>query len=372
MTKLIHNLGRASVKNTVRRCRLLALIIITWALNAHGEGVGSGYTNDPFTRPGIITPLTLPESWPIHFDRDPHDKSLAGAKTKLYILGTGMPLPNPYRSGPASAIVVNGQPYLVDAGEGIWRSLARSALINGDNATRDLAPIKLRYLFLTHLHEDHTVGIPSLILNPFKLNIPAPKDIYGPPGVADMVKHILAAWKLDIAAELSDGYDPIGAKAVGHNIEIDRRGVVYRDDNVTVEAFRTIHGPLKDTFAYRFTSADRVITFTGDGGPYQENLVQAAMNADVLVAEVVTEKNIRFAPWGGDTEEEKKKEIFRYHFSPAVLARIANEAKVKSIVLNHEQNYVSPEDFKRTGLLEEVVEAGYSGPIYSSMDGDVY
>ena len=350
---------------------LLSALVVCFS-GIHNAVAESAYMNDPFKRPGIITPLTLPESWPIHFDRDPHNKSPAGTSTKVYILGTGMPLPNPYRSGPASAVVVNGQPYLVDAGEGIWRSLARSALINGDNATRDLAPIKLRYLFLTHLHEDHTVGIPSLVLNPFKLNIPAPKSIYGPPGVSEMVEHILAAWKLDIAAELSDGYDPIGAKAIGHNIEIGARGVVYEDENVTVEAFRTIHGPLKDTFAYRFTTPDRVIAFTGDGGPYQPNIVKAAMNADILVAEAVTEKNIAHAPWGGETEEEKKKEIFRYHFSPSVLARMANEAKVKAIVLNHEQNYVRPEEFKRTGLVEEIKEAGYPGPIYSSMDGDIY
>lgn len=332
----------------------------------------SGYLNDPFTRPGIITPYTLPEAWPVHLDRNPHDLSPSGARTRLVVLGTGMPLPNPYRSGPAYAVVANDQPYLVDAGEGIWRALAKAALIHGDDINRALAPVKLNYLFVTHLHEDHTVGIPSLILNPFKLNIPAPKAIYGPEGIDEMVEHILAAWKIDIAAELSDGYDPIGAQATGHNIDVDQQGVVHKDDNVTVEAFRTIHGPLKDTFAYRFTTADRIITFTGDGGPYHENTVKAAMNADLLVAEAVTEKNIGHAPWGGDTVEEKKKEIFRYHFSPAVLARIATEARVKAIVLSHEQNYVAPENFERTGLKNEIIDAGFKGTIYSAMDGDVY
>ena len=187
-----------------------------------------------------------------------------------------------------------------------------------------------------------------------------------------MVEHILAAWKIDIAAELSDGYDPIGAQATGHDIDADQQGLVYQDDNVKVEAFRTIHGPLKDTFAYRFTTQERIITFTGDGGPYHENIVKAAQNADLLVAEAVTEKNIRYAPWGGATVEEKKKQIFRYHFSPAVLARIATEAKVQAIVLSHEQNYVAPEDFTRTGLRDEIIEAGFKGTIYSAMDGDVY
>ena len=333
---------------------LSVILAVVTTVNAAERGT-SGYQNDPFTRPGLITPYTLPEAWPVHFDRDPHDLSPANSNTRVVVLGTGMPLPN-----------------LVDAGEGIWRALAKAVLVHGDNMNRALAPIKLNYLFVTHLHEDHTVGIPSLILNPFKLNIPAPKTIYGPPGIAEMVEHILDAWKIDIAAELSDGYDPTGAQATGHNVDIDGQGLVYQDDNVTVEAFRTIHGPLEDTFAWRFTTQDRVITFTGDGGPCHENIVRAAMDADLLVTEAVTEKNIAHAPWGGDTVEEKKREIFRYHFSPAVLARIAIEARVETIVLSHEQNYVAPEHFEREGLKNEIIAAGFRGTIYSAMDADVY
>ena len=332
----------------------------------------SGYLNDPFVKPGIITPLTLPDAWPTTFDRNPRNLSPAGLKTKLITVGTGMPLPNPYRAGPSYALIVNNYPYLVEAGEGIWRSLAKAALINGDDVTRGLSPEKLKHVFVTHLHEDHTVGIPSLLLNPFKLDIPTSKEIYGPTGTAAMVKHIVAAWKIDIDEAIFDGYNPEGGRATGHDITFKDQGVVYKDDNVKVEAFRTIHGSLKDTFAYRFTTEDRVIVFTGDGGPYHPNIVKAAMGADILVTESCTEKNIQYAPWGGNTVEEKKKEIFRFHFSPAVLARIATEAKVKAIVLSHEQNYDNGQNYNRLGLRDEIIEAGYKGTIYSSMDGDVY
>jgi len=332
----------------------------------------SKYNDDPFTKPGIITPLTLPDSWPVNIHRNPHNLSPDDASTKLVVLGTGMPLPNPYRSGPGYALVVNGYPYLVDAGEGIWRSIARAALVNGDEFTRGLSPEKLKYLFVTHLHEDHTVGIPSLLLNPFKLNIPTSKEIYGPTGIQEMVSHIVEAWKVDIASEISDGYDPEGGKATGHDIDFEKSGIVYKDDNVTVEAFRTIHGRLEDTFAYRFTTRDRIVAFTGDGGPYHQGIVDAAMNADVLVAEAATEENIAYAPWGGDTVAEKKQEIFRFHFSPSVLARIANEANVKTIVLSHEQNYNSGSEYDALGLVNEIVAAGFKGTIYSALDADVY
>lgn len=363
-----------------RLCRLLPELI-TYALCAvvslsvaaeQGEPESSNYNNDPFTRPGVITPLTLPDSWPVNIHRNPQNLSSNETSTKLVILGTGMPLPNPYRAGPGYALIVNGFPYLVDAGEGIWRSIARAALINGDEFTLGLSPEKLKYLFVTHLHEDHTVGIPSLLLNPFKLDIPTSKEIYGPTGIGDMVRHIVAAWTIDIEEAVFDGYDPEGGRATGHDISFKESGVAYQDDNVTVEAFRTRHGSLTDTFAYRFTTDDRVVVFAGDGGPYHENIVKAAMNADILVAETVTEDNIQYAPWGGDTVAAKKKEIFRFHFSPAVLARIANEAHVKTIVLSHEQNYNSGDNYDALSLLNEVRAAGFKGEIHSAMDADVY
>ncbi len=84
----------------------------------------------------------------------------AQSSTVVVMLGTGTPRPTPDRSGPATAIVVNGTPYLVDAGPGIVRR-AQAAVDKGIAA---LAMPKLTTLFLTHLHSDHTVGYPDLIL----------------------------------------------------------------------------------------------------------------------------------------------------------------------------------------------------------------
>ena len=337
-----------------------------------GEGTPSRYNNDPFIEPGTISPLTLPGAWPTNIHRNPQDLSPPDTTTKIVTLGTGMPSPNPYRAGPSLALIANGAPYLVDAGEGIWRSIAKAALINGDEIARSFSPKKLKYLFITHLHQDHTVGIPSLLLNPANWIFRIQQQIYGPRGTEEMLKHILAAWKLDQEAAIADGNDPAGGQASGHDILFEEAGVVYQDDNVTVEAFRTKHASLHDSFAYRFTTQDRIVVFSGDGGPYHPNIVRAAKNADILVTETVTEKNIQFAPWGGETPEAKKKEIFRFHFSPTVLARIANEANVKAIVLVHEQNYNSGENYEALGLTNEVIAAGFKGEIHSAMDGDIY
>src|SRR5438874_1298211 len=83
----------------------------------------------------------------------------ATKSTQIVLLGTGLPRPDPNRSGPATAIVVNGTPYLVDAGPGI----VRRATAAYDKGVKALAVANLQTLFITHLHSDHTVGYPDLI-----------------------------------------------------------------------------------------------------------------------------------------------------------------------------------------------------------------
>ena len=102
--------------------------------------------------------------------------------------------PSPERSGPATAIIVNGQPYLVDFGPGVVRRAA-AAQQKGIGA---LNPINIRHAFVTHLHSDHTVGYPDLIFTPWVVGRKAPLEVYGPPGIKAMTDHVLAAWAEDI------------------------------------------------------------------------------------------------------------------------------------------------------------------------------
>src|SRR6266850_4131177 len=82
------------------------------------------------------------------------------SKTQIVLLGTGNPFPDPDRSGPATAIVVNDTPYLVDMGAGVMRR-AKAAVI--DKGITALEPTKFRVVFVTHLHSDHTIGFADLI-----------------------------------------------------------------------------------------------------------------------------------------------------------------------------------------------------------------
>ena len=52
------------------------------------------------------------------------EKKTPAHNTQIVLLGTGTPSPDPERSGPATAVVVNGTPYLIDFGPGVVRRIA--------------------------------------------------------------------------------------------------------------------------------------------------------------------------------------------------------------------------------------------------------
>src|SRR3979490_3457563 len=104
---------------------------------------------------------------------------LRASATRVILLGTGTPYPDPAASGPATAIVVGGRVFLFDAGPGVMRRLRAANLpINGPEA-----------LFITHLHSDHTLGYADLILTSWMMRRRAPFPVYGPRGLQRMTRH---------------------------------------------------------------------------------------------------------------------------------------------------------------------------------------
>src|SRR5258708_19566685 len=96
--------------------------------------------------------------------------------TKIVMLGTGTPTAAPDRSGPAVAIGVNGRAYIVDAGAGVVRRAAGAARAGN----RALVAANLDIVFLTHLHSDHTLGLPDLLLSAWVLGRAGPLPLFPP------------------------------------------------------------------------------------------------------------------------------------------------------------------------------------------------
>lgn len=358
-----------------------SILAATWKDNLERGAATTpkNHLNVPFVKPtNWKTPYTTPGNWPTFENRGPLDRSPADSQSKVLVMGSGDPTPNPYRYGPALAVIVNGYPYFVDCGEGWWRALSHSVLAQD---ALDLPAIfalpNLKYMFLTHLHEDHTVGLPSFINNPYKFGPGADKKVFGPAGVDEMIRHINAAWSIDRheIAQGSLGYVPDGSTATGVPVwpgTTTEGKRIFEDNNVKVEAFPSKHGYLEHSYAYRITakSDGRVFAFGGDG-TYSPGLAAAAKGADILFAEGITRKNVRFATWGGDTEEEKVEVIGAYHMFPERLKRVYDESGVRNIVMVHVQNYNSPENFDRLGVLKEMIDEGIDN-ILLAQDGDLF
>lgn len=178
-------------------------------------------------------------------------------ESRVVMLGTGTPNPTPERMGPCAAVIVDEQVYLVDFGVG----LVRRATEMVERGIEALAAAKLTRGFLTHLHSDHTLGLPDLILTPWVLKRSEPLKLFGPAGTEAMVDHLLKAYAVDIQSR-QDGLEQ--ANQVGIQVEVTEidEGIIYQDEHVTVEAFRVNHPPF-EAYGYKFTCPDKVIVFSG-------------------------------------------------------------------------------------------------------------
>lgn len=274
------------------------------------------------------------------------------------MLGTGTPNPDPTRSGPAVAIVVNDTPYIVDFGPGVVRQAASlSPRYGGPIDGLDVKRIK--HAFLTHLHSDHTLGFADLVLTPWVMGRDEPLQVYGPDGVVEMAENLLEAYKDDIDYRRygSESANDAGWRVEATSIE---EGVVYEDENVTVEAFSVKHGSWPNAFGYRFTTPDRVIVVSGDAAP-TDNLTKYSHDADILIQEV-------YSAAGLESSSPQWQEYMRdNHTSTREVAELATDVKPKLLVLYHVLFLGSSEE----EIISEIKQR-YGGHVKLASDRDVY
>jgi len=284
------------------------------------------------------------------------DAVARATRTRVVLLGTGTPNADPDHFGPGVAIVVDTAVYLVDAGAGIVRRAAAAAR---DDTIPALAAAHLRIDFLTHLHSDHTVGLPDLMFSPWVLGRTTPLEVYGPPGTATMVEHLNAAYAEDVDIRLHGG-EPSNKTGFGGRAHDVAPGVVYQDALVRVTAFRVPHGRWPNAYGYRFDTPDRSVVISGDTSP-SDAVVHACDGCDVLVHEVMLGKSLdaRTADWQAYHHA--------YHTTGVELGGIATRARPKLLVLYH----LGPPGVADDALLEEI-RRSYAGPVRVGRDLGVY
>lgn len=283
----------------------------------------------------------------------------AAATTQIVFLGTGTPRPDPQRQGPSLAIVVNGKAYLVDAGVGVVRQAQAAANLGIDA----LQPGNLDIAFITHLHSDHTLGLPDLILTPWVQQRTLPLELYGPKGTDAMAANILKAYKKDIQIRLY-GLERDSASGYKVNVHQVKPGEVYRDANVKVTAFAVKHGSWPEAYGYRFdTSHNKSIVCAGDTRP-AESVVEVCNGCDVLIHEAYS----GFGAVPGKTADAWMKYMAFFHTSAQDLADIAARARAKTLILTH---YIFLGSSSEADMANTIKKKGYKGTVIVARDLDI-
>jgi ribonuclease Z len=249
------------------------------------------------------------------------------SETKLIILGSGTPNPDPERYGSGYAVIVNESAYIVDFGPGIVRRIsAMSPTWGGDFPSMELQNINTA--FLTHIHSDHSGALADLILTPWIMGRDAPLKLYGPSGLEAMSKNITEAYIDDINYRLY-GSQPANELGFKTNVtEIVDDGSIYKDKNVEVIAFKNNHGDFKNSFGFLFITDDKRILFSGDTA-VSANLKKYGNDLDILVHEVFSSETF--------VNKTKDWQIYHqaHHTSSIDLGIIADKLQPKKLVMSH-------------------------------------
>ncbi|TAL28352.1 MAG: MBL fold metallo-hydrolase [Nitrospirae bacterium] len=195
-------------------------------------------------------------------------------------------------TGNTICILVETDKYdiILDAGNGLYK------------ADRYISNKKPAYLFLSHFHLDHIIGLHIL----GKFNLSQGLYICGQAGTKEILNKI-------INLPFSMPIERLGYKIEIYDLPEKKQEIPFR-----MEFLPLLHSSL--TLGYRFELEDKVIAYCPDTG-YCENAVKLAKNADLLITECA------FKP--GQSSEDWP------HLNPETAARIAKEADAKRLALVH-------------------------------------
>lgn len=240
---------------------------------------------------------------------------------KITLLGTGAPRPVMSRFGPSILVEAGKEKLVFDCGRGAAQRLYQL----------NIPFTEITGLFLTHLHSDHTVGIPDLWLTGWVMGRDTPLSVWGPKGTKAMMKHLQEAYAFDIhiRRDVDTKLPGAGAEVIAKDIE---EGVVYERGGVKVTAFLVDHGEIKPAFGYRVDYGGHSVTMSGDTRP-SENLVRFAQGTDVLIHEVID------VPAYGDLSKsdtsEQAKKIIGHHTTAEQAGTIFTRVKPRLAVYSH-------------------------------------
>ena len=261
---------------------------------------------------------------------------------RVTLLGTSGPSPAIDRAESGTLVQAGAETLLFDCGRGVPERLNQLGLGS------------VNKIFLTHLHSDHTQGLPILWMGGWSLRGQNAFSVWGPgtgvdqpTGTSGLGAMLTVAYATNthIRRDLVEMYPGSGIVFDAHEIV---EGVVYQSNGVTVTAFLVDHDPVAPAFGYRVHYGGRSVVISGDTRP-SDNLVKFAKGVDVLVHEV-------FNGQLGSTQP-----IAVYHTMPEQAADIFTRTAPRLAVYSH----IAPAVFDPTPRTRA---AGYTGPLQVGND----
>jgi len=241
----------------------------------------------------------------------------------ITLLGTGNPQPNLRRAGPSNHLAIGKQSVLLDCGSGTVHQLVK--------AGRDAKD--LDYLFITHMHSDHTVDIAHVLITGWIRYRDKPIRIVGPPQTKEFVARVLHAFEFDLRLRRLE--DRVGKNIMAIEITEVSDGDVFEADGWKATAVEVEHGYVKPSLGFVFDDGKAKIMVSGDTTGC-DAVRDASRGVDLLVHELMRDSE------SGDPHDDKlaavpelRRRIIESHTCPHQLGPIARTADVPRLALTH-------------------------------------
>lgn len=236
---------------------------------------------------------------------------------EVIILGSGSPLPDPERAGPATLVRAAGYDFLFDCGRGV---LMRSAAV-------PILPVSFKAVLFTHLHGDHTADFNDVVTMRWIMSPgPNPLPVIGPVGTKKFVEATLQLLETDIGYRLAHHEDLLAGPEV--TVKEATQGIVFEDEKVKITAALTDHRPVEPCLGFRVEAEGKSVVIAGDTVPC-EGLDLLCAEADVLVQTVIRKSLVEAVP------SQRFQDILDYHSGTEDAGQTAARGRIKTLVLNH-------------------------------------
>ena len=243
---------------------------------------------------------------------------------RLVILGSkGGPALRPGGPWPSSALLEFGdRRIVVDCGLGVTRGLTEAGV---DLKTLDL-------VFITHLHSDHVLELGPLLHTAWTAGLAMPVTVLGPRGLNRYWQKFVQSMDFDIEIRIADEGRPDLRDLVSVREFVE--GNILKEGGFVVSALKVDHPPVTECYALRFAKEQKSVVFSADTAFFPP-LARFARGADILVHEAMLEEAVERLVARTGNGARLRQHLLASHTFAVDAGRIAREAGVGMLVLNH-------------------------------------